>query len=365
MIKGMDVSSLLEVEACGGRFFDGEAQEDALTILRRKGANLVRLRIWNDPRSESGESYGAGGNDLEAALVLAKRAQTLGMPWMADFHYSDFWADPGKQRIPKAWRHLNAEDMARALYRFTRDCLLEMKKRDLLPAFVAVGNELTNGLLWPLGRYPDFAGIVRFLNAGIRAVREIAPASRVLLHLDNGSSNALYRAWFDGYLNAGGADFDVIGLSYYPFWHGKLAGMRENLLDLSRRYGKDLLIAETAAGFTTEDYQQYERLPDGQRKGPWDPEKKGKTLEYPLTREGQSAFLADLSQVIRQVPGGRCLGFVYWEPAWLPVPGSEWAKPCALPYIEEQGPGGNEQANQCLFDYDGRPLPALEQLHAL
>ena len=262
-------------------------------------------------------------------------------------------------------RGLDAAALADAVYAFTRDSLLEMQRRGLAPKYISAGNEITNGLLWPLGRAPDFANIAAFAGASLRAAREVLPGSRTMLHLDDGGNVALYRDWFDRYFAAGGADFDVIGLSYYPFWHGPMAGLSENLAALSGRWGKDMIVVETAMGFTQEDYRSYEGLPADARKGTAARAELAARVDYPMTPEGQRDFLSDLAGVIRGVPGGKCLGFVYWEPAWLPVPGSGWATEAALEYIQEPGPGGNEWANLCLFDYEGRALPALEGLAAL
>ena len=360
MIKGMDISTLNEVERCGGQFYRGQTRGDALEILRDCGANLIRLRIWNDPFAGDGTSYGGGGNDLKTTLDIAARAKALGLDWMATFHYSDFWSDPGKQRVPKAWRDFDAEQLAETVYAFTRDALLEMKRRDLMPVCVCVGNEITNGLLWPLGQVPNYRNMAAFVSAGIRAVREVSPFTKTMIHLDAGGNNPLYRAWFEGYAAAGGADFDLIGLSYYPFWHGPLRDLADNLNDLARRFGKDMVVVETAMGFTQESYAACEGLTE--RKGPCARPEIAARVPYPMSPEGQTQFLRDLSAVIRQVPGGKCLGFIYWEPAWLPVPGSGWATPPALEYIRESGPGGNEWANLCLFDYQGHALPALEAL---
>lgn len=361
-IVGMDLSTLPEVERCGGRFYDHGQEGDALELLRRYGMNLVRVRLWNDPYSPEGEPYGAGTNDLKTAISLARRARAAGADWLLDFHYSDFWADPEKQRLPKAWVGLDADGLTEAVHDYTAEVLEALKRENLLPAMVAVGNELTHGLLWPLGEAPNFGNIARFLSAGIRAVREVSPASGVMLHLDNGGNNALYRNWFDSYLACGGADFDCIGLSYYPFWHGTLAMLRENLNDLALRYGKPLIIAETSMGFTMEDYQRWEQLPPEKRKGMATRPALVEQIDYPMTPEGQCDFLADLLRVVADVPQGLGKGFVYWEPAWLPVPGVGWANDCALAYIQESGPGGNEWANQALFDYDGNALPALETI---
>ncbi|MCD8366483.1 MAG: glycosyl hydrolase 53 family protein [Clostridiales bacterium] len=363
-IKGMDLSTLLEVEECGGQFFDHGVPGDAMEILKRYGMNMVRLRLWNDPYSEAGEPYGAGTNDLPRTMTLARRAKALGLGWLLDFHYSDFWADPGKQTIPKAWRGLDEAGLADAVYTYTRDVLRTLDEAGLTPDMVAVGNELTNGLLWPYGKTPNFEVIVRFLNAAIRAVREVDGEIPVMLHLDNGGNNGLYRAWFDGYLAHGGRDFEYIGLSYYPFWHGTLNDLEANMNDIALRYRKNLILTEVSTAFTMEEYQSYERLPDERRKGMATKPALAERVPYPMTAEGQAAFLQDVMELVRRVPEGRGRGFFYWEPAWLPVPGSGWANDAALAYTGEQGPGGNEWANQALFDYEGRALPALETIRA-
>lgn len=359
-IKGMDVSSLLEVEECGGRFFDGDAPGGALQILQRYGANLVRLRLWNDPYTAGGEPYGAGTCDLPRVMVLARRAKNLGIGWMLDLQYSDFWTDPGKQLRPKAWQGLTVRQLERAVYDYTLAVMRVLKEANLLPEMVSVGNELSNGLLWPEGQYPHFDNIARYLSAGIRAVRRVDRHIPVMIHLDNGCRNGLFRDWFDRYFAAGGADFEYIGMSYYPFWHGTMGQLRDNMNDLAVRYHKNLIVTETAAGFTLEDYQQYEKLPAEQRTGPAANRETVEQVLYPMTPEGQCRFMTELMQTICQVPEHRGRGFVYWEPAWLPVPGSQWANQAALAYMNETRPGGNEWANQALFDYDGRALPALQ-----
>lgn len=358
-IKGMDVSSLLEVEECGGAFFDQGKPGDALKILKDYGMNLVRLRLWNDPYTADGKPYGAGTNDLPRTMLLARRVKELGVDWMLDIQYSDFWTDPGKQLLPKAWEDMDADALEQAVYDYTFSVMTVLKESNLMPAMVSVGNELSNGLLWPLGKYPNFNNIARFLSAGIRAVRKLAPSVPVMIHLDNGCRNSLFRDWFDRYFAAGGADFDYIGMSYYPFWHGKMEELRDNMNDLAVRYGKDIIVTETAAGFSLEDYQQYEQLPSERRVGPAANASTVENILYPMTPEGQCQFMNELMETICQVPGGHGKGFVYWEPAWLPVPGSQWANDEGIAYVKDTRPGGNEWANQTLFDYDGNTLPAL------
>ena len=361
-IIGMDVSSLPEVERCGGRFYDQGRQGDLLEILQGYGTNLVRIRLWNDPYDEQGNPYGAGTNDLPSVIALARRVRKLGMDWLLDFHYSDFWADPGKQRLPKAWRGLSLEQLVQAVYDYTAQVLDTLASEGVPPQMVAVGNEASNGILWPMGQVPHYDNLARLVSAGVRAVREHAPQAQVMLHLDNGGNNELYRRWFDQYLANGGEDFDCIGLSYYPFWHGTPEMLRENMNDIALRYNKPLIVAEISTGHTLEDYQDYEQLPDDQRKGMASKPELAAKVPYPMTPQGQADFMEDIMTLIRQVPNGLGRGIIYWEPGWLPVPGSQWANGCALPYLEEAGPGGNEWANQALFDYDGNALPALERI---
>ena len=213
--KGMDISTIREVESLGGKFYDHGEEKDVFEILKSYGTNAVRLRLWNDPYAEDGTPYGAGTNDLPTTIELAKRAKAYGMEILLDIHYSDFWADPQKQRVPKAWRGMNAEELEQAVYDFTRETLLAMREAGAFPDMVQVGNELTNGLLWPVGKKPAYDNIARFVSAGIRAVRSLEKELPVMIHLDNGGNAPMYRDWFDHYMERGG-DFQIIGLSYYP-----------------------------------------------------------------------------------------------------------------------------------------------------
>lgn len=361
-IIGMDVSTLDEVERCGGRFYDDGKEGDCLEILKKYGTQMVRLRLWNDPYDSEGNSYSAGGSDIETTLKLAKRAKANGIGWLLDFHYSDCWADPGKQIIPKAWQGMNVDELEKAVHDYTYEILKRCEAEDIMPQMVAVGNELSNGLLWPYGKVPEYANIARFVSAGIKAVREIDPSIPTMIHLDNGGNNELYRRWFDNYFANNGADFEYIGLSYYPFWHGTLDMLQNNMNDIALRYHKKLIIAEVSMGYTLEDYKDYEKLSDEERKGMATKPEIAAKVPFPMTPEGQKDFMEAFLQVVHQVPENLGCGFFYWEPAWLPVPGSQWATKAAVEYMSEKGPGGNEWANQALFDYDGNGLPALKIL---
>jgi arabinogalactan endo-1,4-beta-galactosidase len=360
-IKGMDLSTVYEVERCGGKFYDQKKEGDVFDILQRYGTNAVRLRLWNDPYDEAGRPYGAGTNDLEVTIALAKRALAHGMGFLLDLHYSDFWTDPGKQIKPKAWADFDDAQLEQAVYDFTLETLKKLKSADAYPTMIQIGNEVSNGLLWPNGLKPAYDEIARLISAGIRAVRALDRELPIMIHLDNGGNNELYRDWFDHYMERG-EDFQIIGLSYYPFWHGTFADLERNMRDIAERYGKDLVVAEVSMGYTMEDYQAYEQLTDEQRKGMATKPALAEKIEYPMTPQGQSDFMERLMELIVSIPGGKGKGFFYWEPAWIPVPGSGWATPESLNYMKDPGPCGNEWANQALFDYEGNALPALETI---
>lgn len=355
----MDISTLKEVEGLGGRFFDHGQEKDVLDILRSYDVNAVRLRLWNNPYTDEGEPFGAGTNDLATTMELTKRALDKGMEVLLDFHYSDFWADPGKQCVPRAWQHMGLEELEEAVYRYTKETLETMRDAGAFPTLVQIGNEVTNGILWPYGKVPEYENLARLLNAGIRGARAVDKEIPLMIHLDNGGNNALYREWFDHFMEKG-EDFQIIGLSYYPFWHGTLDDLAANMNDIAVRYGKELMIAEVSMGFTMEDYAAYEKLSPGKRKGMATKPELAAKVPYPMTKEGQKQFLLDLFEKMKQVPNGLARGFFYWEAAWIPVAGSGWASEAAIAYMNEKGPGGNEWANQALFDYDGNALPALE-----
>ena len=310
-IRGVDVSSLTKVEDRGVAFFDKGKQKDPLTILRSHGANLVRLRAFVDPKDLGGY------NDTADTVALAQRAKRAGMDLLLDLHYSDFWADPGKQYKPTAWENLSTDELVEAVYDYTHDILTTMLEANVAPDTIQIGNEIQSGLLWPDGKtWGDGSGgfpvTARLLNAGIRATRDVLGDNvEIVLHLADGGDNGLYRWWFDEITKNGVTDFDIIGLSYYPYWHGTLEDLAYNMNDISQRYDKDVLVVESAYGFTL---KSFDSLPNtfGQEQA--------NTAGYEASPAGQAAFLGDLTEVILNVENGRGRGFVYWEPTWLAVP---------------------------------------------
>lgn len=381
MIFGADISTLPEITAGGGRFYaeddKGQLQEvDLLEQLILRGVSSVRVRLWMDPYDENGEPYAGGTADLDRYKMIARRCRDKKIGVMLDLHYSDFWCDPSRQMIPKAWRGLSLEETCTAVYEYTKNILSELKAEDLEPQMVQVGNEITNGMLWPLaGLMPQeekkdtvtgfiprtgYDALAKVISSGTRAVREVSSA-KIILHLENSSQGQLWQEWLDNIVSRG-ADFDYIGASYYPYWHGSLASFKANMDHCIERYDKDILVVETAYGFTSEPFKSE----TGESVNViCDPCKRfdGTDLEFPLTREGQAGFICALMDTIASMKDGRGLGFWWWEPGWVPQGKVSWASEASLRYCHEEGKRlGNEWANQCLFDYEGKELPALKAI---
>lgn len=335
-IRGADISSLKKSEDLGGRYRDADgAPADALTILTDHGLNYARLRVWVD----SPDRY----HGVAQLLEMARRITARGLKLLVDFHYADSWADPGKQPKPRAWADLGFEDLKRAVFDHTDEVCRLLVDQGTPPDMIQIGNEVTNGLLWPDGRNAQgFDALAALLAEGCRAVRARSPETRVMLHIDNGGNNALYRWWFDSIL-AQGVDFDLIGVSYYPYWHGTLADLQSNLDDVAERYGRDIVVVETSYAFTADDCDGYPNIINTEA-----------VSGYGFTPEGQARILSDVASVVRAVPHGRGLGVLWWDATWIPVPGNGWdpADPTA----------GNNWENQALFDCEGYPLPALRVL---
>ena len=207
-IKGMDLSTLLELDRCGAKYYDHGKERDILDIMKDYDVDTIRLRLWNDPKSELGEPYGAGSNDLAETIAIGKRVTDAGFGVLLNFHYSDFWADPGKQIKPKAWADYGVEELERAVYDYTLDSLTKVIDAGVNVTMIQVGNELSNGLLWPEGQVPAYDNIAKFVSAGIRACRKVNENIPIMIHLDNGGNNELYVRWFENYIKRG-EDFEL------------------------------------------------------------------------------------------------------------------------------------------------------------
>lgn len=356
-VLGADVSSLAKSEDVGGvyRDVDGRAG-DALQILRAHGMNWIRLRVWVNPAD--------GYHDKAELLTMARRAKALGLKVLVDLHYSDFWADPGKQWTPDAWAGQTYDALKQTMVAYTRDILGSLVAQGTPADIVQLGNEINPGLLWDYSATwtgcssaDDGAGGTRtvchtenwdhvadLLTSASNAVKSVSPTTKVMLHLANGGDNGTFRWWFDN-VTQRGVPYDVIGVSHYVYWHGDFAALQFNLDDIVARYDKDVIVVETAYLFTTEDKDGWENIAPS----PATPLVPG----YSPTPAGQAAMFRDVLSVVRAVPNGRGLGAFWWDATWTGVPGNGWT-----PRDPSQG---NAWENQALFGYDDRVLHAADQ----
>ncbi|MFD9781695.1 arabinogalactan endo-beta-1,4-galactanase [[Kitasatospora] papulosa] len=332
-VRGGDLSTLPKNEAHGATYRNaGGTAGDAMGILRSSGMNYVRLKVWVNPAD--------GYNDKARVLAMAKRAKALGMKTLIDFHYSDAWADPGKQNKPAAWAGHGYAQLRTDVYNHTYDVLNALKAQGTTADMVQIGNEINGGMLWPEGSTGNWSQLAGLITSGANAAKAVSSGTKVALHLAEGGDNAGTRWWFDNAV-VQKVPFDVIALSYYGYWHGSLSELQTNLDDAASRYGKPVLVAETAYAHTLADDDGLENNVATASQ---------LVAGYPATPAGQAANLRDVMNVVEAVPNGRGLGAVYWEPAWTAVKGSGWdpVDPAS----------GNAWENQAVFDYDGKLLPA-------
>lgn len=242
-IIGADISFLPQLEAQGKKFYDNGIQKDAIEILKEHGFNYIRLRIFNNPAADSGYSPHKGFCDLEHTKQMAKRIKTAGMKLLLDFHYSDTWADPGKQYKPEAWKNLDFTQLTQALHDFTKQVITELKQQGTPPGMVQIGNEINHGILWQTGSSKNYDSLATLIKVGIAAVKEVDPSIKIMLHIALGGQNEESKMFLDSMLQRN-VQFDIIGESYYPKWHGTLDDLKNNLNDLVKRYKQDVIVAE-------------------------------------------------------------------------------------------------------------------------
>lgn len=358
MIKGFDMSALARMNELGAKYYDNGVCDNAISILKKYGANLIRLRVFNNPYTSDGKEYGAGICDLDYLKKNIEYCKDNQLDYLLDFHYSDCWADPGKQTMPLDWINLNIEELENAVYNFTFDTLKALAYK---PSIVQIGNEITNGMLWPLGYIDNSDNLVRFVNAGIKAVKDFDNHIEIMIHLDDGTNNARYHCWFDNYFKSGGLDFDYIGMSYYQIWNGKLSNLKDSIIDIIDTYHKRIIIAETSYPFSLDDYK--ENIADAERKGMALKKELVANLEYGISVEGQAKYFTELGKMINEI--NELVGFIYWGSELIPSAGSGWATYEGIEYMHEIGPLGNEWANQAVFDYEGNVLPVMKIIQNL
>jgi hypothetical protein len=268
---GADISFLPQLENRGETFYQKGKPRDAIELLRDHGFNYIRLRVFVNPANKNGYSPGTGYCGLKHTLAMARRISEAGMKLLLDFHYSDYWADPQQQNKPLAWETLDFKTLKDSLEAYTSHVLLALKKQGTMPAMVQVGNEINHGILWPDGHIGHPDQLADLLKAGIKGVRAVAGDIPVMLHIALGGQNEEAVFWLDNMI-ARGVQFDIIGLSYYPRWHGTLADLKNNLADLANRYNKPLNVVEYS-DFKREVHDIIFSLPGGMGKGAciWEP----------------------------------------------------------------------------------------------
>lgn len=306
--KGADISWLPQMEATGYEFYNEKGEkDDVLKILKSKGMDAIRLRVFVNPNDDKG----SGHCSKEETVAFAKRLKSLGFRIMIDFHYSDSWADPAKQYKPKAWENLNFEDLKKAVYNHTYDVLLALKKEKITPEWVQVGNEIPNGILWPDGHSKNFKNLGELLNKGYEAVKAINKKIKVIVHIDEGN-NTEKITWFYKNIAEQNVKYDVIGLSYYPYWIKKdwtetIQDLQKNMNYLTKTYNKEVMVVEVG-GEDTQVENTY------------------KLLEATI-------------KAVRNVPNKKGTGVFYWEPQGA----KSWSGYALSAWLE-----------------NGRPSPALD-----
>jgi arabinogalactan endo-1,4-beta-galactosidase len=281
--KGADVGWLPQMEATGYKFYDTDGTEkDCLKLLKDRGMNTIRLRVWVNPSSDKA----SGHCSKEETVVMALRAQKMGMRIMIDFHYSDSWADPAKQFKPKAWENDTFSELLTHVYNHTFDVLSTLKKAGVTPEWVQVGNEIPGGMLWPEGSSKNWSQLAQLLNKGYEATKVVDSKIKLIVHLDEGNNNAKFRWFFDN-ATANNVKYDVIGLSYYPFWIKKdyaetIVDLENNLKDMASRYNKEVMVVEVGG--------EYDKA------------------------QNTFKMLAATIKAVKAVPNNKGLGVIYWEP---------------------------------------------------
>lgn len=288
---GADLSFMKQAEDNGFTFKENGQAKACIQIFKNHGYNWIRLRLFHTPTELP--------NSLEYTIALAKDAKKQGLKFLLDYHYSDTWADPGKQFIPRAWEGKSHTELAEAVFEYTRTTMIAFRDSGVFPDMVQIGNEISNGMLWPDGKLPDnwdnFAGLVQAGINGVYASCGNNPCPAIMIHIDKGGNKNFTKYFFDKF-NSYEIRYDVIGQSYYPWWHGSLLDLRECLNFTANEYKKDIMLVEVAYNWTPTEYVD-------------------KNAPFPESPEGQKDFLDEVNRIVMGIPDNRGTGIFWWEPA--------------------------------------------------
>lgn len=340
-VMGADLSYVNQVQDYGGVFKDSTKVKDPYVLCKERGTNLVRVRLWHSPTWTAPLNNGKMYSDIVDVAKTIKRAKDAGMTVNLDLHYSDTWADPNKQDLPKVWEGLPLSILKDSVYNYTLSVLNYLKIRNLTPEMIQVGNENNNGMCWQTGKIVNnnFQPFADLLKSGIKAVRDFSTTStikpQVIIHVAQ-LQNAEW--WADGVINKGGVtDYDILGLSHYYQWStvNNMADIGTIIKNLKTKYGKKIMIVETAYSWTTANADSYNNIMS-------DP---SKTPQYPLTSEGQYSYMKDLTQTVITAGG---TGIMYWEPAWI------------TSSMKDLWGTGSSWENNALFDFSGNALQGFD-----
>jgi len=292
---GADLSFLKDAEDKGFTFKDNGIEKPGLDILKSHGYNWIRLRLFHSPEHGKWELP----NNLKYTILLAKAAKVKGYKFLLDYHYSDTWADPQKQYKPKAWEGLSQSELEQAVYDYTRNTMLAFKNAGVYPDMVQVGNEISHGMIWPNGKLPDewdnFAALLQSGINGVKASCGTDKCPQIMVHIDKGGDKEFTKYFYDKVASYG-IEFDIIGQSYYPWWHGNLLELRECLNFTALEYEKDIVLVEVAYNFKPQEYKE-------------------KTAPFPESPKGQKDFLEEVNTIILNIPNNRGVGVFWWEAA--------------------------------------------------
>ncbi len=364
MFLGVDVSTYLEQQKFAHSKYKKDGQEiDPFVLFKNNGVTHLRTRIWNDPYDENGEPYLGGTCDLNNCIELLKELKKYDFKNIIDFHYSDFWVDPSKQILPKAWRNLSFEELLKEIYEFTKKSLISIKNAGFDVDFIQTGNEITHGMCWPHGK-PDYdierpyAKFAALLKEARKACLEVYPNAKIIIHFEESYNQKLYHHIISGLLSEG-LEIDIIGTSYYPFWHHSFEEYFANMDMIQKEFNLPVMNVEMGFPFTLEDY-----LVTSQGDGYHLAINKGQiedlaaSLPFEISPEGQRQFVEKYLSLCKE---HHLQGVCYWEPLWIPGEGICWASRNGQIYQNlKPKEARNEWSNQCLFDYEGNALPALE-----
>ena len=340
---GGDLSFTPQELAAGATFTDRGRPGSPVTIMRDNGANYVRMRLWVDPPP--------GYSDLASDLALARTVHAAGMKIYLDVMYSDFWADPQHQDIPASWQGQDLAQLTATVQSYTQQVISAFAHQGTPVDMVSIGNEIRNGILWPIGEVDPSTGagydnLATLLKAGVTGARAGNPPGHqllIMMHYDQGGNNQLSQAFYQNLVSRG-VPFDVIGLSYYPFFHGAISAMRQNVDALATQFHKRIVIAETQYPWTLANGNSAV----GDSTGDFVWETSQLSPGYPASPGGQLSFVTDELSILAQVPDGLGAGLFYWAPDW--IPGVPW----------EPGAGiGSPNVNLTLFNFQGTALPSI------